>query len=85
MGWVNSPPLFCAASDTAADLANAYLANPQTPWRSYTKKKEIYTTAPNDTDSTNRLQKFEVYMDNFMGMAQGKPDQQERATRGLDF
>eukprot|EP00979_Chaetoceros_neogracilis_P015392 scaffold5865_cov209-Chaetoceros_neogracile.AAC.1 len=23
MGWVNSPPIFCAATETAADLANA--------------------------------------------------------------
>ena len=27
MGWITSPPLFCAASETAADLANTYLAD----------------------------------------------------------
>ena len=25
MGWVNSPPIFCAATETAADIANANL------------------------------------------------------------
>ena len=25
MGWVSSPPTFCAASETAADIANASL------------------------------------------------------------
>ena len=34
--------------------------------------------APNDTASDNRLQKVEVYMDDFMGMTQGDLDQQER-------
>ena len=27
MGWVSSSPFFCAASETAADLDNAYLAD----------------------------------------------------------
>ena len=78
MGWFNSPPFFCAASETATDLANAYLANPQTPWMDYAPKRDIYATTPNDTASSNRLQKVEVYMDDFMGMTQGDPDQQER-------
>ena len=29
------------------------------------------------------IQKVEVYMDNFMGMTQGEPDQQERVTERL--
>ena len=63
MGWVNSPPFFCAASETATDLANAYLANSQTPCRSYAPAKDIYATDPNNIASVNRLQKVEVYMD----------------------
>ena len=80
MGWVNSPPYFCAASETAADLANTYLAKPQTPWRPYAPTKYIYATTPNNTASANRLQKVEVYMDYFMGMTQGDSDQQEHVT-----
>ena len=30
MGWVKSPPFFCAASKTAADMDNLYLANLET-------------------------------------------------------
>ena len=29
MGWVNSPPIFCAATETAADIANANLKDMQ--------------------------------------------------------
>ena len=83
MGWVESPPFFCDASETAAYLANAYLANPQTNWSSYDPTKDIYATAPNNTASANRLKKVEVYMDDFMGMTQGNPDQQERVTECL--
>ena len=83
MGWVNYPPLFCAASETAADLANEYLVNPETPWISYAPTKDIYATAPNDSASANRLQNVEAYMDNFMGMTQGDLDQQERVTEIL--
>ena len=80
MNWVNSHLFFCAASETAADMANVYLANPSTPWRSYAPTKDIYATAPKDTASANRLQKVEVYMDYFMGMTQGDSDQQEHVT-----
>ena len=83
MSWVDSPPLFCAASETAADLANTYLENPATPWRSYAPTKDIYATSPNYTASKNRLQKVEVYMDDFMGVTQGNPDQQKRVTELL--
>ena len=40
-------------------------------------------TAPNDTASANRLKKVEVYMDDFMEMTQGDPDQQERVAELL--
>ena len=83
MGWVSSPPLFCAASKTAADLSNSYLANPETPWRSYAPSKDIYATSPNYTASDNRIQMVEVYMDDFKGITQGDPDQQERVTELL--
>ena len=80
MGWVNSTPFFCAAYETAADLAKAYLAKPQTPWRTYDPTKDRYVTTPNNAAYSNRLQKVEVYMDDFMGTTQGDPDQQERVT-----
>ena len=80
MNWVNYHTFFCAASETAADMANVNLANPSTPWRSYAPTKDIYATDPNDTASANHLQNVEVYMDSFVGMTQGDLDQQERVT-----
>ena len=73
MVLVNSPPLFCTASETAVYLDNTYLENPETPWRYYAPIKEIYVNAPNDTTSANRLRKVQLYMDNFMGMTQQDP------------
>ena len=35
MGWVSSSPFFCTASKTAADLANAYLADDCLPTPEY--------------------------------------------------
>ena len=71
MGWVNPPPFFYAAFETAADLANMYIQNSETPWSPYSPTKEIYTTAPNTAALADRLQKVEVYMDDFIGMTQG--------------
>ena len=31
MGWVNSPPAFCAATETSADIANAFIQSGQEP------------------------------------------------------
>ena len=83
MGWVNSPPFFCAASETAADLANSYIRDPTTPWSPYGPTRDVYSTTPSPPASSDRLQKVEVYMDDFMGMTQGGSAQQERVTELL--
>ena len=83
MGWVNSPPFFCAASETAADLANAYIKDPTTPWVPYKPTVGKYSTTPHPRASSTRLQEVEVYMDDFMGMMQGDVEQQERVTELL--
>ena len=66
MGWVDSPPFFCAASEPAADLANVYLHNGATSFSEYALTKGTYATSPSPTASAKRLQAVEVYMDDLM-------------------
>ena len=44
MGWASSPPFFCAASETAADLSNVYLADYRLPNPEYGPNLETYST-----------------------------------------
>ena len=44
MGWVSSPPFFYAASKTAVDLANAYLADGRLPTPEYGPTFGTYST-----------------------------------------
>ena len=85
MGWTESPPAFCAATETVADLANAKLASnePQVAHRLET----IAKTPPQDWEppsntevqgpSTPRLllqqplRLADVYVDDLVGAAQG--------------
>ena len=49
MGWVTSPPFFCTASDTAADLANVYMADHRSPTPEYGPTLGTYSTPPPPT------------------------------------
>ena len=71
MGWIESPPYFCAASETARDVAQQYL---QTPIGSLESHKFEHLTTPHNsalplTDSTPLRFMLEVYMDDFIGLA----------------
>ena len=44
MGWVSSPPFFCSASKTTADLANAYLSYDCLPTPEYSPTLGSYST-----------------------------------------
>ena len=44
MVWVSSSPFFCAASETAADLANNYLAGHRSPTPEYSPTLGTYST-----------------------------------------
>ena len=46
MGWVSSPPFFCAAPETAADLANVYMADHRSPTPEYGPTLGTYSTPP---------------------------------------
>ena len=46
MGWVNSPPAFCAATETSADLTNAKIRQPEEP------ESHVFDTMAQSQDDT---------------------------------
>ena len=72
-GWVNTPPLFCAASDTETYLENLYIADPSSSFTKYGPTSNSYSTFPSHKNSPTCLQGADVYMDNLMCVSQGDP------------
>jgi hypothetical protein len=74
MGWIESPQYFCAASETARDVGQAYAhapvgSLPQHPLEKYTKKNDDYKSLPATSDQDSDLFfNLEVYVDDFIGM-----------------
>ena len=56
MGWVNSPDMFCAASETVADMENWYILDPTSAFLIYLPTATTYSTTPAPTVSSARLQ-----------------------------
>jgi hypothetical protein len=105
MGWTESPPNFCTATETVADVTNRRLVNhwippphrleeladsqpnksPDTTATLTTK----HTTTPPSTRPHNRrtrklpLKKVDVFVDDFVAMAQGDRQQLSRVRRTL--
>jgi hypothetical protein len=74
MGWVESPPYFCAATETSRDVA---MDNTKTPMNSLPPHKFVkYTTGDPEYEALPESQKgnngyvymLEVYVDNFMSL-----------------
>ena len=74
MGWVNSPDMFCAASETVADMANGYILDPTSDFVIYPPTVNTYSTTPAPTASSSLLQFTEVYMDDLLSATQGGQD-----------
>ena len=88
MGWKNSPPLFCTATETVADTANESLRSHQ-PSRPHkldnlaeavappsvpplAKKRAQLTCDPYLWRTNAKLLSYvDVFVDNFLGLAQG--------------
>jgi hypothetical protein len=83
MGWSLSPPYFCAFTETCADVANTYLANigvqthpyahvlhPPTPPSSNTHFHSMAIFPYNPTPPSRPLTYNDVYLDDFMVLAQ---------------
>ena len=80
MGWVNSPDMFCAASETVADIANGYILDTTSAFLIYPPTANTYTMAPDPTTSSARLQCKEVYMDALLSTTLGDMKQQQRVS-----
>jgi len=80
MGWKYSPPFFCAYTETATDLANAMMRTPPPlhPLQQHINTIPV-TVEPLNPQAlqphpsymfTTPLQHSDVYMDDFIGLAQ---------------
>jgi hypothetical protein len=98
MGWVESPPFFCIATETAADLANARRHRPTAA----AHRLETLADMPSDAPPTplmggppfalpprsfqalnHPLRAFDVYVDDFIALGQGTPSQLKILRRHL--
>ena len=73
MGWIESPPYFCTASETARDVAEQYLQLPlgTLPQHKFLRKTEqhpeFHELPPDGTSPLKFM--LEVYMDDYIGLA----------------
>jgi hypothetical protein len=75
MGWIKSPPFFCAASETAWDITAAYIGaligkltdNKFIEWT--TDSDEFRNLPPQAIDAAGLKYVLEVYMDDYIGLA----------------
>ena len=74
MGWVESPPLFCAASETARDIVEEYIETQVSSLPAHKFSKHVMTSdtiqeLPETGEEAAGFQYMvEVYVDNFMSM-----------------
>ena len=70
MGWCESPPLFCASSETARDVIQSMLGRPTLTahtFENYTMLKDRTETASSSTPH-NAATMVEVYLDDYIGL-----------------
>ena len=69
MGWCESPPFFCAATETGRDIINELYNKldciPPHPMEHWMMKTNLNNTAKKTTDKTTNI--IEVYVDDFIG------------------
>ena len=80
IGWFNSPYMFCAASETVADVTNGYLLDPTSAFKIYPPTAGTYSLVSYPTASDTRLQYVNVYMDDSNCATQGDVGQKHRAS-----
>ena len=97
MGWVSSPPYFCAATETVADVSNARIMLGDKPARhrldrvadsepvldSSTSPSHSYRPLRRPSGPKRPLGRFEVYVDDFCGVVQGGKRRRRRVRRVL--
>ena len=99
MGWVSSPPYFCAATETVADVSNERImqgvrprphcldrvadSRPDLPTGSASPASPPVPHIRSYTGRRRALGHFEVYVDDFCGVVQGGPRWRRRVRRIL--
>jgi hypothetical protein len=97
MGWVESPPYFCAATKTIADLVNSRLSRTQVPRHRLEHEALRFDSAlsvpahpvapapfrPSQRMRTTPVGSVDVFVDDFLGLAQGTADRPRHITRVL--
>ena len=83
MGWVESPPYFCAASETARDVATQYLETKVGSlqghkFEKYTMENEAVKNLPVQGDNDDLRYFVDVYVDDFIPMAIATSQEQLR-------
>jgi hypothetical protein len=75
MGWIESPPYFCAASETGRDVATQYMETPvgsleDNKFLSWMMDSEAVRSLPSSsTKGLGFSYVVKVYMDNYLGLA----------------
>jgi len=89
MGWTSSPPIFCAATETITNLANAVLVcNPPMPPHHLESLADTTPLSPTlhetkPTSSTRPLALANVFVDDHIALAQGNGNQLRNVCRHL--
>jgi hypothetical protein len=89
MGWVESPPNFCAASETARDVAGWYAEMPmgtlaEHKFTEHAMKNEALAALPEQCKVKEFKYTIGVYVDDFTALAQAKSRQQlEHLTKAM--
>ncbi len=73
MGWVESPPYFCTATETARDIATEYTDMPvgllpKHKFTGYTVGGKSYSDLPKDQNGQTFHSMIEVYVDDFISL-----------------
>lgn len=97
MGWVESPPHFCAVTETVADLANDTLRLHRPVASSHPMDSLADSTPPTYPSLAGAvpmhlhgrpprqgyLSYVDVYVDDFLGLSNGPPEERSRVRRAL--
>ena len=74
MGWIESPPFFCTASETSRDVAENYVETPigsmpEHKFEKYTVGGAAYESLPDTSAEDDLRYLIEVYVDDFIPIA----------------
>ena len=99
MGWVESPPQFCAVTETVADLANTALREQTPRLRTPHRLDQVSESTVPGLDSPiighldinhNQVVKskgslayIDIFVDDFLGITQGNKARREEVERSL--